>query len=81
MREITIKPALNGYVVRTGCQRLVFNSRTDMLAALNAYLDEPEKIESEFMFNSMNSKQLGFIKERIEPGELREVDESTSHED
>ena len=63
MRDITIKPALNGYVVRLGCQRVVFNNRETMLRALNDYLDAPDEIEEQYMRNSMNSKQLGFLRD------------------
>lgn len=71
MRDITIKPALNGFVVRLGCQRVVFNDRDTMFRALKDYLDEPGKIEEMYKYCSINSKQLGFernsplTKERI----------------
>ena len=64
MRDITIKPALNGYVVRLGCQRLVFPNRELLMRALNDYLDNPEKTEQSYMYGSLNSKQLGFERNR-----------------
>ena len=60
MRDITIKTALNGYLVRVGCQRVVFNNRETMLRALNDYLENPNKIEEMYTYGSINSKQLGF---------------------
>jgi len=66
MRDITIKPALNGYVVRLGCQRIVFPTRDLLLRALNDYLENPEKIEDSYKYGSLNSKQLGFTRERKE---------------
>lgn len=64
MRDIIIKPALNGYVVRLGCQRIVFPTRDLMMRALSDYLDNPEKIEEQYKYGSLNSKQLGFTRER-----------------
>ena len=60
MRDITIKPALNGFVVRLGCQRVVYNDRDTMFRALKDYLDEPETVEEMYKYGSCNSKQLGF---------------------
>lgn len=60
MRDITIKPVLNGFVVRMGCQRIVFGDREVMIRALNDYLDEPSKTEERYTLNSMHSKQFGF---------------------
>lgn len=62
MRDIIIKPALNGFVVRMGCQRIVFCDRDIMIRALNDYLDDPNKTESQYTLNSMHSKQFGFTK-------------------
>lgn len=61
MYDLTIKVALNGYVVRVGCQRVVFNDRELMLRALNDYLNDPEGITELYQRNSMNSKQLGMV--------------------
>lgn len=61
MRDIIIKPALNGYVVRLGCQRVVFNDRATMIRALNDYLDAPNETEDQYLLNSLNSKQFGFV--------------------
>ena len=60
MRDVTIKPALNGYVVRLGCQRVVFTDRAQMLRALDDYLENPREVERMYLVNSCNSKQLGF---------------------
>ena len=60
MRDVTIKPALNGYVVRLGCQRVVFNDRAQMLRALDDYLENPREVERTYLEKSINSRQLGF---------------------
>lgn len=62
MRDIIIRPALNGFVVRMGCQRIVFVDRDVMIRALNDYLDEPSKTEERYTLNSMHSKQFGFTR-------------------
>lgn len=64
MRDIIIKPALNGFVVRMGCQRIVFCDRDIMIRALNEYLDDPNKTESQYALNSIHSKQFGFVPHR-----------------
>lgn len=60
MRDVIIKPALNGYLVRLGCQRVVFTDRAQMLRALDDYLENPCEVERMYLENSCNSKQLGF---------------------
>ena len=60
MRDVTIKPALNGYVVRLGCQRVVFTDRVQMLQVLDDYLENPYDVERMYLGKSCNSRQLGF---------------------
>ena len=61
MRDVTIKSALNGYVVRLGCQRVVFTDRAQMLRALDDYLENPCEVERTYLEKSINSRQLGFV--------------------
>ena len=61
MRDVTIKSALNGYVVRLGCQRIVFTDRTHMLQELDKYLENPCEMEEMYKEKSINSRQLGFV--------------------
>lgn len=49
MRTITIKPALNGYLVTVGCQTLVFNSIETVANELIRYASKPEEVEQEYM--------------------------------
>lgn len=60
MYDVTIKVALNGYIARVGCQRLVFTDRVQMLKALDEYLENPFKVEQMYRDKSLNSRQLGF---------------------
>lgn len=53
-RDIFIRPALNGYVCKVGCQSLVFESRVALLAALANYLADPAQTEKEFIGKAVN---------------------------
>ena len=79
MRDIIIKPALNGFVVRMGCQRVVFCDRDIMIRALNDYLDDPNKTESQYMLNSMHSKQFGFVHPRPQDDSIAASQEAPSY--
>lgn len=48
MRDIQITTVLNGYIVRVGCQTVVFGSLTDMLAEIRNYLNDPEATEKRY---------------------------------
>jgi hypothetical protein len=54
MREITIKPVLNGYIVTVGCQKVVFDCKDCLLQKLSEYLDHPEAVEQEFLKDALN---------------------------
>ncbi len=54
MREVTVSPVLNGFVVRVGCQTLVFNRIEDVAANLIAYQKDPEKTEHQFIKDAVN---------------------------
>jgi hypothetical protein len=48
-REITIRPVMNGYVVRVGCQELAFSCGPQTLASeLAKYLEDPEGVEKQY---------------------------------
>ena len=60
MNAVTIKFALNGFVARIGCQRVVFTDREKMLAELEAYLKNPEEVRKKYLYNSMHSDLMGY---------------------
>lgn len=60
MHDVTIKFALNGFVARIGCQRIVFTDREKMLAELEAYLKNPDEAEKKYLHNSMHSDLMGY---------------------
>lgn len=53
-REITIRPVLNGFVCQVGCQCVVFDSRDKLLTELKAYLNDPDRVEKEYVHNALN---------------------------
>lgn len=57
-RTLIIEPVLNGYIVKVGCQRVVFASGDEMLAALARYLVRPDELEKEYWQKSVNRDLL-----------------------
>ena len=60
MYDVTIKFALNGFVARIGCRRVVFTDREKMLAELEAYLKNPDELERKYLHTSLNSDLMGY---------------------
>jgi hypothetical protein len=54
MRPVTITPVLNGFIVRVGCQTLVFNKIEVVAANLVEYQKNPERVSKEFIENAVN---------------------------
>jgi len=54
MREVTITPCLNGFIVKVGCQTLVFNRIEDVAENLIAYQKKPVETEKAFLSNPVN---------------------------
>jgi hypothetical protein len=48
IRHIEIDACLNGFIVRVGCQTIVFESVGALVEDLGAYLDDPEAMEIEY---------------------------------
>lgn len=56
IRELTIKPVLNGYVVQAGCQQLVFNTPEALCDNLLKYYNNPEIEEKAWIEHGFNAK-------------------------
>jgi hypothetical protein len=56
IRDIAIHAVLNGFVVTVGCQTLVYESRTKLMAELGAYLDDPEGVEQRVVREGVNAR-------------------------
>ena len=54
MRELIIQPVLNGYIVRVGCQTIVFDSREKLIAAFVEYLNKPEEMTARYLKEAIN---------------------------
>lgn len=54
MRELKIKPVLNGFIVEVGCQTLVYTSITRLADDLIKYQRDPEQVEKEFVEEAVN---------------------------
>lgn len=56
IRDIHISAVMNGWLVKIGCQTLVFESTGDLLNELSQYLREPEATEAKYRQYAMNAK-------------------------
>lgn len=54
MREVTISPVLNGWIVRVGCQTLVYDDKSDLLRDFVAFLEDPVKTERRIVETAVN---------------------------
>ena len=54
MRTLMIDPVLNGFIVKCGCQKVVFNSLNVMAEEIKKYFKNPEQVEKEYMDNAIN---------------------------
>jgi hypothetical protein len=61
MRDVTISKVMNGFIVKVGCQTLVFQEQTAMIVELNNYLTNPEETEKRFVekFGYAGGQPLG----------------------
>lgn len=48
-RTITIDAVLNGFVIKAGCQTLVFNTAEELLRELDAYIKNLQETEELFL--------------------------------
>ena len=49
MRDIRISRVMNGFMVKVGCQTLVFQTQSELLRELDQYLAKPEETEKRFV--------------------------------
>ena len=59
IREITITPVLNGFVCKVGCQKVVFQSASELARAVERYYKNPEETEKEFLAGAVNKMNDG----------------------
>ena len=72
IREILIKPVLNGFICTVGCQLVVFQSASEMVREIEAYYKNPEVVEKAFMAKAVNKMSDGpYVDERPRVGDGR----------
>ncbi len=49
MRDVKISRVMNGFVVKVGCQILVFQSQSELMRELDKYLANPDETEKRFV--------------------------------
>ena len=54
MRTLMIDPVLNGFIIKCGCQKVVFNSLDAMVKEIYRYFKNPEQVEKEYVENAIN---------------------------
>lgn len=50
MREFTVKKGVIGFVVVIGCQVAGFSDKSDLIAALTEYINDPEATEKKYCY-------------------------------
>lgn len=54
MHKIEIGGVLNGWIVKVGCQTVVFSDMQYMLEEIERYIENPKATEKEYMENAKN---------------------------
>ena len=52
--ELHITPVLNGFVVRVGCQTIVFDTIEKLTTQIGRYYKDPETVSKEFISAAVN---------------------------
>lgn len=58
LRDIHIYPVLNGFIVRVGCQTVVFQHLKDLCSEVNNYYMDSEGTEKRYRKESINRELL-----------------------
>lgn len=58
-REINIKPVLNGFICKVGCQTVVFGDVATLASNIERYYKNPEAVEKEFIAKAVNKMMDG----------------------
>lgn len=66
IRSFHVRPVLNGYIVDIGCQQVVFTSISSLITAIESYLSNPERVENDWLKNSLNAKHKFDVPDQCE---------------
>jgi hypothetical protein len=80
IRNIEITAVLNGFIVKVGCQTLIFQSPDALATELLHYLIDPDRTEDYYLEHSVNVGKLGLQPTRPLPQELIQVPGETRME-
>ena len=58
-KSIIITPVLNGFLVKVGCQEVVFTSLDKMTTEIYAYYTDPEAVEKAYVKSAVNKPGTG----------------------
>ncbi len=58
MYDVNIKAVLNGWIIKVGCQTVVFSSKKTMFKEIGLYLTDPNGVEENYRKNAVNSELL-----------------------
>ncbi|KKK58837.1 hypothetical protein LCGC14_3040410 [marine sediment metagenome] len=59
MKDIKIKPILNGWLVKVGCAEIAFTDVDKMCKELKRYCNEPDNVEKEYEKKALNKTTQG----------------------
>ena len=59
MRETSIRPILNGWIVKVGCQEVAFTNAAELCHRLGLYLAEPDREEAWWLESAVNKRDPG----------------------
>jgi hypothetical protein len=65
MRELTITPVLNGFIVRVGCQTIVFNDMQVLADELVAYQRDSHVVEKEYFSKAVNKSSIQVVPDEL----------------
>lgn len=60
LREIRITPVLNGWIVRIGCQKVVFDDLAKMTKEIGEYFVNPDRAEKRYRAEAVNAAFMSF---------------------
>ena len=58
MRTVTVTAVLNGWMVKVGCQTLVYNDQKSLLKDLGEYMANPLAKEKKFISSAVNKRLM-----------------------
>jgi len=67
MRTVTVTAVLNGWMVKVGCQTLVYSDQKSLLKDLGEYMANPQAKEKKFISSAVNKRLMECPQVAAEP--------------